>query len=71
MTAAPRSTHYLVTPYRNGVAQPAHTYPVNDPYVYTDVITGLTSGARYQFMVQAVSRLGAGEPGRSKIVTVG
>jgi Phosphoesterase family len=33
-------THYLVTPYRNGVAQSPHTFPINDPYVYTDVITG-------------------------------
>jgi phospholipase C len=63
--------HYLVTPYRNGVAQPAHTYPYNDPYIYTDVITGLTSGAKYQFTVQAVSKLGEGKPGRSLVVTVG
>jgi hypothetical protein len=63
--------HYLVTPYRNGVAQPPHTFAINDPYVYTDVITGLTSGAQYQFRVQAVSKIGAGEPGRSRVVTVG
>jgi phospholipase C len=63
--------HYLVTPYLYGVKQPAHTYPVNDPFSYTDVITGLTSGAQYQFTVQAVSKLGNGKPGTSPVVTVG
>ena len=62
--------HYLVTPYRNGVAEPAHTYPVNAPYVYTDVIAGLVSGAQYSFTVQAVNALGPGAAGQSPTVTV-
>jgi hypothetical protein len=63
--------HYLVTPYRNGVAEAAHTYPVNDPYVYTDVINGLTPGATYPFPVRAVNKLGAGTAVKSSAVTVG
>ncbi|MCW2865487.1 MAG: hypothetical protein JWP48_7195 [Actinoallomurus sp.] len=58
--AAPASngspiTGYVVTPFRNGVAQTAQSF---DASTTTRTLTGLTAGASYTFTVAAVNALG-------------
>ena len=48
-------TRYVVTPYKNGVAQPARTFAAN---VTTRKITGLTTGQHYKFRVAATNARG-------------
>jgi hypothetical protein len=48
-------TGYLVTPYRNGVAQPAQSF---DASTTTRTLTGLTTGASCTFTVAAVNAVG-------------
>ncbi|MFC4589263.1 fibronectin type III domain-containing protein [Sphaerisporangium corydalis] len=48
-------TGYLVTPYRNGVAQTVQSF---DASTTTRTLTGLTVGATYTFTVAAVNSLG-------------
>ncbi|MET8142136.1 putative Ig domain-containing protein, partial [Sphaerisporangium sp. NPDC005288] len=50
-------TQYIVTPYRNGVAQTPVTY---DASTTTRTLTGLTAGASYTFTVTAVNAVGTG-----------
>jgi large repetitive protein len=48
-------TGYIVTPFRNGVAQTAQSF---DASTTTRTLTGLTAGASYTFTVAAVNALG-------------
>jgi uncharacterized repeat protein (TIGR01451 family) len=48
-------TNYIVTPFRNGVAQAPQTF---DASTTTRTLTGLTAGASYTFTVAAVNALG-------------
>ncbi|MBT2226559.1 S-layer family protein [Nonomuraea sp. NEAU-A123] len=50
-------TGYLVTPYRNGVAQTVQSF---DASTLTRTLTGLTVGASYTFTVAAVNAIGTG-----------
>ena len=50
-------TGYIVTPFRNGVAQTPVTF---DASTTTRTLTGLTAGASYTFTVAAVNALGTG-----------
>ena len=64
-----RITAYVVTPYLNGVAQPAR---VLSPRATVAKITGLTAGLSYRFQVAAKNRRGLGAPsGSSNAVTPG
>ena len=48
-------TGYVITPIRNGVAQPSQSF---DASTTTRTLTGLTTGASYTFMVAAVNAFG-------------
>jgi hypothetical protein len=50
-------TAFVVTPYRDGVAQAAH---VLSPHTTNATITGLTAGHSYTFRVAAKNHRGAG-----------
>ncbi|MCW2646585.1 MAG: hypothetical protein JWP07_2694, partial [Pseudonocardiales bacterium] len=50
-------TGYIVTPYRNGVAQATQAFDVTTT---TRALTGLTVGASYTFTVAAVNAFGTG-----------
>ncbi|WP_371780880.1 DUF7927 domain-containing protein [Streptosporangium subroseum] len=50
-------TGYVVTPYRNGVAQTPVAF---DASATTRTLTGLTAGASYTFTVAAVNAIGTG-----------
>ncbi|MDI1463405.1 fibronectin type III domain-containing protein [Catellatospora sp. KI3] len=61
-------TGYTVTPYLDGVAQPARTFPAP---ATTQNITGLTAGSTYTFRVAAINAAGTGpESAASAPVTV-
>jgi len=59
-------TSYVVTPFRNGVAQPSKT--VTGPTSTT--IHGLTPGANYFFTVAAENAVGSGTSSQSNVVNV-
>jgi hypothetical protein len=50
-------TGYVVIPYIGGSAQPARTFASPAP---TQVVTGLTNGTGYRFIVKAVNEAGTG-----------
>ncbi len=50
-------TSYTVTPSVGGVAQASHTYPST---ATTQVVTGLTDGSAYTFVVAATNAVGTG-----------
>ena len=50
-------TGYLITPYRNGIAQPTRTFATN---ANVETVVGLTSGASYTFRIAAVNAVGTG-----------
>ncbi|MFC4531525.1 DUF7507 domain-containing protein [Sphaerisporangium dianthi] len=50
-------TGYVVTPYRNGVAQAPQSF---DASTTTRTLTGLTVGASYTFTVTAINAIGTG-----------
>ncbi len=49
--------HYQVIPSLDGIAQPAHTF---GPNARSGLITGLTVGAQYTFVVAAINNQGLG-----------
>jgi hypothetical protein len=63
-------TGYIVTPFQNGVAQPARPF---DASTTTRTITGLTGGSRYTFTVAAQNAAGIGpaSPQSSPVVALG
>jgi titin len=64
-----RITAYVVTPYLNGVAQPAR---VLSPRATSASIAGLTTGGSYRFRVGAKNREGIGaQSGPSNAVSAG
>ena len=72
-TAAPNNgapiTKYVITPYLDGVAQPAHTY---ESARTTETVAGLSNGKRYSFRIAAVNARGQGpQSSATASVTVG
>jgi hypothetical protein len=59
---------YVVTPVKNGVAQPAHTF---NSTATTEVVTGLTNGASYKFRVAARNAVGTGAASSTGGITPG
>jgi large repetitive protein len=59
-------TGYVVTPYRDGVAQAALPVAAN---VTSTTFTGLSAGVPYTFTVAAVNAIGTGAAGSSAAVT--
>ncbi|HSX53019.1 MAG TPA: alkaline phosphatase family protein [Patescibacteria group bacterium] len=61
-------TGYIVTPYIGGNAQTATTFNNTN---LTQVITGLTNGQGYRFMISAINSLGTGHGVFTNLITVG
>ena len=61
-------THYLIAPYRNGVAEPVRTF---GPTPLTQTLTGLANATPYVFRIAAMNARGTGISVATSAIQVG